>query len=77
MTMTKMDDADFDNLFTLIDEYADARAAVAQVLQRVGHDESMAAYFAPAEYHRRSQARAAVRRELARFVRAVVAGEIL
>jgi hypothetical protein len=43
---------------------------------RVGNDASMAAYFAPQASNRLVQARAKVVRELAKFVRAAVRGEL-
>ena len=72
-----MTNEEIDTLFEAIDLYADKRAAVNAVLHRVGHDPSMAAYFAPQEVNERDKARAVVVKELARFVRAVVVGQIV
>ncbi len=71
-----MNSEEIDALFDTIDEYSDARTEVKAVGARVGNDASMAAYFAPQASNRLVQARAKVVRELAKFVRAAVRGEL-
>ncbi len=66
-----------DRLFEAIDSYADARAAVKRADQQLGSiDPDLLGFYEPEVCNERDQARAEVVRELAWFIRAVVAGEI-